>query len=66
MIDDDTATLYAQLVRSGVCPVCNGKLEPPRLPRTYAMPPTGGWTGWRERTCYDCAETFGYYLQEPA
>lgn len=63
-LEDAGATLYTQLVRKGVCPACGGKLEPPRLPAAYPATHRVLWTNWRERTCYDCAETFGYYLDE--
>lgn len=63
-IEDDELRVYNQLLRKGICPACGGRLEPPRLPRVYASIPSGGWTGWRERTCYDCGDVFGYYPYE--
>lgn len=64
---EDQEQAYYRNIREGVCPDCGGKLDPPHLPPFYGrVSPSGGWCGWRERTCFDCERNFGYYLHEPA
>lgn len=58
---------YDNKIRTGCCPECDGSLDPAHLPHVYTHhTPSAGWQDWRVRTCYDCGETFGYYLtREP-